>query len=173
MQLFLASGLRGTSANGASSSASPTLSLPATPTRGDLRRSVARATGVPASSQRLRVRGRSALGGAGGGADDAAPLDACDGDTVELFLSVAGGIDFQNRVGSKFGGGGEMSEAAAAADRRERLRKLALETIDLTKDPCVGRCTAATTTRGRASAFHSNHPPRSRSRSLSLFSDIL
>ena len=28
-----------------------------------------------------------------------------------------------------------MSEAQAAIDRRERLRKLALETIDLSKDP--------------------------------------
>ncbi len=44
-------------------------------------------------------------------------------------------MDFQNRVGSKFGGGGVMSESAANADRRERLRKLALETVDLNKDP--------------------------------------
>jgi splicing factor 3A subunit 2 len=44
-------------------------------------------------------------------------------------------MDFQNRVGSKKGGGGVASESQANADRRERLRKLALETIDLTKDP--------------------------------------
>ncbi len=44
-------------------------------------------------------------------------------------------MDFQNRVGSKFGGGGVMSESSANADRRERLRKLALETVDLNKDP--------------------------------------
>jgi len=44
-------------------------------------------------------------------------------------------MDFQNRVGSKKGGGGVASESQANADRRERLRKLALETIDLNKDP--------------------------------------
>jgi splicing factor 3A subunit 2 len=38
-------------------------------------------------------------------------------------------------VGSKFGGGGVASTSATNADRRERLRKLALETIDLAKDP--------------------------------------
>lgn len=44
-------------------------------------------------------------------------------------------MDFQNRAGSKFGGGGVASHSATNADRRERLRKLALETIDLDKDP--------------------------------------
>ena len=39
----------------------------------------------------------------------------------------------QNRVGSKFGGGGVARADEAAIDRRERLRKLALETIDLAK----------------------------------------
>lgn len=48
---------------------------------------------------------------------------------------TGGGIDFQHREGSKFGGGGVMSETQANADRRERLRKLALETVDLSKDP--------------------------------------
>lgn len=37
--------------------------------------------------------------------------------------------------GGKTGGGGIASEQNAAIDRRERLRKLALETIDLAKDP--------------------------------------
>lgn len=37
--------------------------------------------------------------------------------------------------GSKIGGGGQASEQNQAIDRRERLRKLALETIDLAKDP--------------------------------------
>ncbi|KAK6495335.1 hypothetical protein TWF481_003359 [Arthrobotrys musiformis] len=46
-----------------------------------------------------------------------------------------GGFDQQNRVGSKFGGGGVASHSATNADRRERLRRLALETIDLEKDP--------------------------------------
>src|ERR1700760_4377963 len=44
-------------------------------------------------------------------------------------------MDYQNRVGSKFGGGGVASHSATNADRRERLRKLALEHIDLDKDP--------------------------------------
>ncbi|GAA5882174.1 hypothetical protein JCM16303_002263 [Sporobolomyces ruberrimus] len=47
--------------------------------------------------------------------------------------------DFQNRVGSKFGGGGVAGQAEQAVDRRERLRKLALETIDLAKDPYILR----------------------------------
>ena len=55
-------------------------------------------------------------------------------------------MDFQNRVGSKKGGGGVASESQANADRRERLRKLALETIDLSKDPYFLKV------RGRASA---------------------
>ncbi|PVV05047.1 hypothetical protein BB560_000438 [Smittium megazygosporum] len=44
-------------------------------------------------------------------------------------------MDYQNRVGSKFGGGGVMSSSESNVERRERLRKLALETIDLAKDP--------------------------------------
>jgi len=45
------------------------------------------------------------------------------------------GIDFQHREGSKIGSGGQLSESQAAIERRERLRKLALETIDISKDP--------------------------------------
>lgn len=41
-------------------------------------------------------------------------------------------MDFQNRVGNKFGGG-ETSRNDEAINRRERLRKLALETIDINK----------------------------------------
>ncbi|KAG6092288.1 hypothetical protein E4U30_005605, partial [Claviceps sp. LM220 group G6] len=41
----------------------------------------------------------------------------------------------QNRAGSKFGGGGVASFSSSNADRHERLRKLALETIDLDNDP--------------------------------------
>lgn len=44
-------------------------------------------------------------------------------------------MDFQNRVGSKPGGGGVAGASESNLDRRERLRKLALETIDLAKDP--------------------------------------
>ena len=42
-------------------------------------------------------------------------------------------MDFQNRVGSKTGGGGVASWSESNRDRRERLRQLALETIDLNK----------------------------------------
>ncbi|OBZ88066.1 Splicing factor 3A subunit 2 [Choanephora cucurbitarum] len=44
-------------------------------------------------------------------------------------------MDFQNRVGSKHRGGGMASYSESNVDRRERLRKLAMETIDITKDP--------------------------------------
>ncbi|PVU88074.1 hypothetical protein BB559_005738 [Furculomyces boomerangus] len=44
-------------------------------------------------------------------------------------------MDMQNRVGSKPGAGGVMSSSESNVQRRERLRKLALETIDLAKDP--------------------------------------
>ena len=52
-------------------------------------------------------------------------------------------MDYQNRAGSKFGGGGVASKEATNADRRERLRKLALETIDLDKTPTSLRTTSA------------------------------
>jgi len=44
-------------------------------------------------------------------------------------------MDFQNRVGSKTGGGGPASSSESNRDRRERLAALAAETIDLAKDP--------------------------------------
>ncbi|XP_077971487.1 splicing factor 3A subunit 2-like [Styela clava] len=44
-------------------------------------------------------------------------------------------MDFQHRAGGKTGGGGVASFSDANRDRRERLRQLALETIDLNKDP--------------------------------------
>lgn len=51
-------------------------------------------------------------------------------------------MDFQNRAGSRTGGGGVASFSVRYniikeqnVDRRERLRKLAMETIDITKDP--------------------------------------
>eukprot|EP00658_Telonema_sp_P-2_P081532 TRINITY_DN8382_c0_g1_i5.p1 TRINITY_DN8382_c0_g1~~TRINITY_DN8382_c0_g1_i5.p1 ORF type:complete len:223 (-),score=56.06 TRINITY_DN8382_c0_g1_i5:549-1217(-) len=44
-------------------------------------------------------------------------------------------MDFQNRAGSKPGSGGVASSQNEAIERRERLRKLALETIDIQKDP--------------------------------------
>jgi hypothetical protein len=42
-------------------------------------------------------------------------------------------MDFQNRVGSKVGSGGVASASESNRDRRERLRALAMETIDLAK----------------------------------------
>jgi len=44
-------------------------------------------------------------------------------------------MDFQHRAGGKTGTGGVASASDANRDRRERLRQLALETIDLNKDP--------------------------------------
>ena len=41
--------------------------------------------------------------------------------------------------GSKPGSGGTASASATATDRRERLRRLALETIDISKDPYLMR----------------------------------
>ena len=42
-------------------------------------------------------------------------------------------MDFQHRAGGKTGTGGVASASDANRDRRERLRQLALETIDLNK----------------------------------------
>lgn len=47
--------------------------------------------------------------------------------------------DRQNRVGSKFGGGGVASAQNSERDRKERLRELALEHVDLSKDPYLMR----------------------------------
>jgi splicing factor 3A subunit 2 len=44
-------------------------------------------------------------------------------------------MDFQNRVGARFGGGGMADASLQNQERKERLRRLALETIDLSKDP--------------------------------------
>lgn len=46
-------------------------------------------------------------------------------------------MDFQNRAGNK--GAGVAGASEASVDRRERLRKLALETIDVNKDPYILR----------------------------------
>lgn len=48
-------------------------------------------------------------------------------------------MDRQNRVGSKFGGGGVSSAAQTERERKERLKQLALESIDLAKDPYFTR----------------------------------
>ena len=46
-------------------------------------------------------------------------------------------MDFQHRPGGKTGTGGVASASDANRDRRERLRMLALETIDLMKVLCI------------------------------------
>jgi splicing factor 3A subunit 2 len=48
-------------------------------------------------------------------------------------------VDRQNRVGVKFGGGGVSSGQQTERERKERLRRLALESIDLAKDPYLVR----------------------------------
>lgn len=58
---------------------------------------------------------------------------------LTLRLRLLGGTDRQNRAGSKFGGGGMASSANAERDRKERLRQLALESVDLAKDPYLMR----------------------------------
>ena len=55
--------------------------------------------------------------------------------TISLRLRLIGGMDRQNRVGSKFGGGGVSSTQNAERERKERLKQLALESIELSKDP--------------------------------------
>lgn len=42
-------------------------------------------------------------------------------------------MDFQNRVGSKVGAGGVASASESNRQRKERLKALALETIDINK----------------------------------------
>lgn len=63
--------------------------------------------------------------------------------STALYLStkipILGGIDRQNRVGSKFGGGGVSSSQQSERERKERLKQLALESIDLAKDPYLMR----------------------------------
>jgi hypothetical protein len=63
------------------------------------------------------------------------PITIQEGSSYIIKLGLSGGIDFQHREGGKTGSGGQLSEAQAALERKERLRKLALETIDITKDP--------------------------------------
>lgn len=58
---------------------------------------------------------------------------------LSLRIPLRGGIDRQNRVGSKFGGGGVSSSQQSERERKERLKQLALESIDLAKDPYLMR----------------------------------
>lgn len=56
---------------------------------------------------------------------------SCPGMLRNLSMSLTHYRDFGSRPGS----GGVASSSLSNADRRERLRLLALETIDLAKDP--------------------------------------
>lgn len=44
-------------------------------------------------------------------------------------------VDRQNRPGARIGNVGVASYEDANVERRQRLRKLTLQTIDITKDP--------------------------------------
>lgn len=46
-------------------------------------------------------------------------------------------MDYQNRVGSKKGGGGVASQSESNAYRRERVKKLVSNTVDIDNDPYV------------------------------------
>lgn len=59
--------------------------------------------------------------------------------SLSMKVPILGGIDRQNRVGSKFGGGGVSSGQQSERERKERLKQLALESIDLAKDPYLMR----------------------------------
>ena len=77
--------------------------------------------------------------GSGSGTCSTAGTSATKEVHLTLRLRLLGGTDRQNRVGSKFGGGGMASSANAERDRKERLRQLALESVDLAKDPYLMR----------------------------------
>ena len=58
-----------------------------------------------------------------------------DMDHYDVNIRLRGGIDFQNRAGVKFGRGGPMSSSHERVQQQERLRQLAMETMDISKDP--------------------------------------
>jgi splicing factor 3A subunit 2 len=58
---------------------------------------------------------------------------------LALHARLLGGTDRQNRVGSKFGGGGVSSSQQTERERKDRLKRLALEGSDLAKDPYLVR----------------------------------
>lgn len=95
-----------------------------------IRDMISETNGIPAEYQRLLFGGKQLVDERT--AADYLLHDAC---TIRVLFALNGGMDFQNRAGSKPGAGGVMSESQAGIDRRERLRKLALETVDLSKDP--------------------------------------
>lgn len=70
-------------------------------------------------------------------------LESAQEDNNTIFFKLKcrgrGGMDRQNRAGSKFGGGGVSSVQQGERERKERLKRLALESIDLAKDPYLMR----------------------------------
>lgn len=113
---------------------SVSLSIASEATVGQLNEQVSEQLRLPQSLFFLRHK-HSLLGGNASLTD----YNLTENDVIHLSMRVKGGIDFQHREGSKIGSGGQMSEQQAAIERRERLRKLALETIDITKDPYIMR----------------------------------
>lgn len=57
------------------------------------------------------------------------------GFVLSYWIHCSVKMDFQHRAGGKTGSGGVASASESNRDRRERLRQLALETIDINKDP--------------------------------------
>lgn len=58
-----------------------------------------------------------------------------DSSSLRWWIYCSVKMDFQHRAGGKTGSGGVASASESNRDRRERLRQLALETIDINKDP--------------------------------------
>ena len=52
---------------------------------------------------------------------------------LSYFATYIDPFTLQNRVGSKFGGGGVAGASETNVDRRERLRKIAMGVVDLNK----------------------------------------
>lgn len=66
---------------------------------------------------------------------DASAAGTAFADRLAVLLLLSSPLDYQNRAGNK--GAGVAGASEANVDRRERLRKLALETIDVSK-VCAG-----------------------------------
>lgn len=60
-----------------------------------------------------------------------------EGIALYLFPLIYSYLFLFREHGSKIGSGGVNSEVASKIDKRERLRQLALETIDLEKVPFI------------------------------------